>query len=147
MGKTTRDSVASVVASDQSKLHELIELIRFGTKPQRMKGSWVLSAVHSIDSEVLGPYYEDLITMLRAETIGGVRRELLRCFEGARLNDTIADGLVMITMDWVTDETQDLAVRYVCYRVLKPLLKQYPDIEVELKQQVDYYRLKFGRFP
>jgi hypothetical protein len=63
------------------------------------------------------------------------------------LNNTVADGLVVIAMDWVTDETQDLAVRYICYRVLKPLLKQYPDLEVELQQQVDYFRSKFGRFP
>ena len=147
MGKTTRDSVASVVASDQHKLHELIDLIRSGTKPQRMKGSWVLSAVYTIDSEVLVPYHEDLLTMLKLETIGGVRRELLRCFEGARLNNTVADGLVVIAMDWVTDETQDLAVRYICYRVLKLLLKLYPELEVELHQQIDLYRSKFGRFP
>jgi hypothetical protein len=147
MGRATRDRVASFVVSDQNKLHELIDLVSSGTKPQRMKGAWVLSAVQTIDSEVLVPYHDQLLTMLRLEAIGGVRRDLLRCFEGARLNNTVADGLVVIAMDWVTDETQDLAVRYICYRVLKPLLKQYPDLEVELQQQVDYYRSKFGRFP
>jgi hypothetical protein len=147
MGKTTRDSVASFVVSDQNKLHELIDMVSSGTKPQRMKGAWVLSTVHTIDSEVLVPYHNQLLNMLRLEAIGGVRRELLRCFEGARLNNTVADELVMIAMDWVTDETQDLAVRYICYRLLKPLLKQHPELEVELQQQVEFYRSKFGRFP
>ena len=147
MGKSTRDRVASDVAADSAKLHELVNLIKSGTKPQRMKGSWVLSAVHIIDSELLVPYRVELLSMLRLETVGGVKRELLRCFESARLNDTVADGLVLIAMDWVTDETQDLAVRYICYRVLKPLLKEYPELEVELQQRVEYYRSKFGRFP
>jgi hypothetical protein len=72
---------------------------------------------------------------------------MLRCFEGAELKQTVAEQLIVIAMDWVTDETQDLAVRYICYRVLKLLLKLYPELEVELHQQIDLYRSKFGRFP
>ena len=147
MGRSTRDKVASFVATDEGKLQELIGLIRSGTRPQRMKGSWVLSGVHAIDTEVLVPYYDELLTMLRSETVGGVKREMLRCFEGAELKQTVAEQLIVIAMDWVTDETQDLAVRYICYRVLKLLLKLYPELEVELHQQIDYYRSKFGRFP
>jgi hypothetical protein len=95
----------------------------------------------------LAPHYEDLLSMLLLETVGGVKRELLRCFEGALLNDSAADRLVVIAMDWVTDEHQDLAVRYICYRVLTPLLKPYPELEDELRMKVDLYRSKFGRFP
>lgn len=147
MGSSTRDKVASFVLTDKGKLQELMGLIRSGTRPQRMKGSWVLSGVHAIDTEVLVPYYDELLTMLRSETVGGVKREMLRCFEGAELKQTVAEQLIVIAMDWVTDETQDLAVRYICYRVLKPLLKLYPELEVELHQQIDLYRSKFGRFP
>jgi hypothetical protein len=50
-------------------------------------------------------------------------------------------------MDWVTDERQDLAVRYICYKVLTLVLKRYPELEIELHQQIDLYRSKFGRFP
>ena len=112
-----------------------------------MKGSWVLSGVNAIDIEVLVPYYDELLSMLRSETVGGVKRELLRCFEGAELKQKVAEQLIIIAMDWVTDETQDLAVRYICYRLLKPLLKLYPQLEVELQQQIDLYGSKFGRFP
>jgi hypothetical protein len=147
MGRSTRDRVVSFVLSDAGSLHELIELVRSGTKPQRMKGAWVLSGVHSVDTDVLVPYYDELLSMLHLESVGGVKRELLRCFEGARLNDSLADRLVVISMDWVTDERQDLAVRYICYRVLTPLLKQYPELEIELHQQIELYRSKFGRFP
>ena len=147
MGRSSRDRLVSFVLSDAGSLQELIELVRSGTNPQRMKGAWVLSGVHSIDSHVLIPYYNDLLVMLQSELIGGVKRELLRCFEGARLNITVADNLVVIALEWVTDERQDLAVRYICYRVLTPLLKQYPELEIELHQQIDLYRSKFGRFP
>ena len=147
MGRSTRDKVASFVLTDEGKLQELIGLIRFGTTPQRMKGSWVLSGVNAIDTKVLVPYYDELLTMLRSETVGGVKREMLRCFEGAELKQTVAEQLIVIAMDWVTDETQDLAVRYICYRLLKPLLKLYPQLEVELQQQIDLYGSKFGRFP
>ena len=147
MGKSTRDKVVSFVLSDSRNLHELLGLVRSGTRPQRMKGSWVLSGVHSADADLLAPHYDDLLAMLQQETVGGVKRELLRCFEGARLNDAAADRLVVIAMDWVTDERQDLAVRYICYRVLVPLLKLYPELEDELRMQVDLYRSKFGRFP
>ena len=112
-----------------------------------MKGAWVLSGVHSVDKDVLAPYYDDLLSMLQLESVGGVKRELLRCFEGARLNDPLADRLVVIAMDWVTDERQDLAVRYICYKVLTIVLKRYPELEIELHQQINLYRSKFGRFP
>jgi hypothetical protein len=147
MGRPTRDRLASIVASNPNKLSELIDLVKSGTKPQRMKGSWVLSGVKTIDSDALAPYYDDLLSMLPLETIGGVKRELLRCFEGARLNNRAVDRLALIAMDWVTDQQQDLAVRYICYRLLKPLLKLYPELEAELQQQIDLYRSKFGRFP
>ena len=147
MGRSTRDRLVSFVLSDAASLHELIDFVRAGTKPQRMKGSWVLSGVHSIDSDVLTPYYHDLLSMLQSEMVGGVKRELLRCFEGVCLDEALADRLVVIAMDWVTDERQELAVRYICYRLLTPLLKQYPELQDELQQQVDLFRSKFGRFP
>ena len=147
MGRSTRDRVVSFVLSDEGNLRELLDLVRSGTKPQRMKGAWVLSGVHSVDKDVLVPYYDDPLSMLQLESVGGVKRELLRCFEGARLNHPLADRSVVIAMDWVTDERQDLAVRYICYKVLTLVLKRYPELEIELHQQIDLYRSKFGRFP
>jgi hypothetical protein len=146
MGRLARDHVAAVVC-EEGKLTELIELVQSGTKTQRMKGSWVLSGVHSMDSGILKAHYPVLINHIRSENVGGVKRELLRCFENASLDKTTADQLILLAMELVTDERQDLAVRYVCYRLLIPLLKGYPELQLELEAQTDLYRLKFGRFP
>jgi hypothetical protein len=146
MGRLARDHVAAVVC-EEGKLTELIELVQSGTKTQRMKGSWVLSGVHSMDSGILKAHYPVLINHIRSENVGGVKRELLRCFENASLDKTTADQLILLAMELVTDERQDLAVRYVCYRLLIPLLKGYPELQLELEAQTELYRLKFGRFP
>jgi len=147
MGRVTRDQLASLAIQNQDVLHELIHLIQAGNQTQRMKGSWVLSGVHQLKPEVLKSYYPTLIACLTNEMVGGVKRELLRCFEGGLMSDVIEEELIVITMGWVTDEHQDLAVRYACFRLLPPLLKQYPELQMELSQQVDLYRMKFGKFP
>lgn len=147
MGRLTRDQVASLAAQNGHKLRELMYLIQAGNQTQRMKGSWVLSGVRKLNHEVLKSYYPVLITCLKNEKVGGVKRELLRCFEGGSMSDALEEELIVITMGWVTDEHQDLAVRYVCYRLLGPLLKRYPELQMELRQQVDLYRMKFGKFP
>ena len=147
MGRVTRDYLASLALQNEDMLRELMFLIQSGNQTQRMKGSWVLSGVRKLNPEVLKSYYPVLITCLKNEKVGGVKRELLRSFEGGSMSDELEEELIVITMGWVTDEHQDLAVRYVCYRLLTPLLKRYPELQMELSQQVDLYRMKFGKFP
>ena len=147
MGRVTRDYLASLVLQNEDMLRELMYLIQSGNQTQRMKSSWVLSGVRKLNHDVLKSYYPVLITCLKNEKVGGVKRELLRCFESGSMSDELEEELIVITMGWVTDEHQDLAVRYVCYRLLTPLLKRYPELQMELSQQVDLYRMKFGKFP
>jgi hypothetical protein len=147
MGRPMRDSIAVQVIADDDLYSELLLLIQAGNQTQRMKGSWVLAGIHRMDAGRVAPKYSTLIDCLRTETVGGVKREILRCFEGCSLSDEIAGELVAITMNWVTDETQDLAVRYLCYRLLKPLIRQHRELQLELNTQVELYKSKFGRFP
>jgi hypothetical protein len=85
--------------------------------------------------------------MLNVETVGGVKRELLRSFEKCKPDERIASELIALTMEWVTEDKQDFAVRYVCHRLLTTLLADYPELKMELKQKVNLYRDKFGRYP
>ena len=147
MGRVARDQVVSLVLQDREMFGELIGLIQTGSKPQRMKGSWVLSGVGAINPQLLMSHYPFLLECLKLENLGGVKRELLRCFEGVDLDSFLAEQLIVLTMDWVTDERQDLAVRYICFRLLNQLLKEYPELQIELNQQIDFYRSKFGKFP
>jgi hypothetical protein len=50
-------------------------------------------------------------------------------------------------MSWVTDEQQDIAVRYLCYRLLMPLLRDIPELQSELMERIEFFKLKVGRFP
>jgi hypothetical protein len=147
MGRSKRDELAAEIVSDKSKLNELIHLVCDGTQTQRMKGAWVLSGIHALNRSILIPYHAALIAMLNVETVGGVKRELLRSFEKCKPDERIASELIMLAMEWVTDDKQDLAVRYVCHRLLTTLLADYPELEWELKQKVNLYREKFGRYP
>lgn len=147
MGKATRNHVASDVYYNDVAFQELLQLIRTGSKIQRMKAAWVLSGIHAIDRGFLNSYHTLILDQLKTEKIGGVKRELLRCFEGTEPPAEIAEQLIAITMEWVTDERQEIAVRHICYRLLNPLLKSYPEIQDELGSQIDFYRSKFGRFP
>ena len=147
MGRVARDHTVSLVLHDTEMFGELIGLIQSGSKTQRMKGSWVLSGVGAINPHSLRPHYACLLECLELETVGGVKRELLRCFDGIALDKLFADQLIMVAMNWVTDERQDLAVRYICFRLLTQLLKEYPELQIELNQQIDFYRSKFGKFP
>lgn len=147
MGRATRDHVANRVINDDVLFSELVHLVHTGSKTKRMKGAWILSGIHFMDSNYLQSHYPILLECLKSESVGGVKRELLRCFEGVTLSQEITEQFVMVAMEWVTDERQDLAVRYLCFRVLKPLLKDYPEFQNELSLKVENYRTMFGRFP
>lgn len=147
MGRATRDKVVAFAMQDEEIFEELMGLVRSGNRTQRMKASWVLSGIQTADASKLNVHRGFLVKCLNDESVGGVKRELLRCFEGAVLGELISDELIHICMEWVTDKQQDLAVRYICYRLLKTLLKSHPDLKQELEIQIELFRLKFGSFP
>jgi len=147
MGRATRDSVALQVLNNEELFSELLYFVRSGSKIQRMKGSWVLSGIHKLDSSILKSSYPILLECLYSEVVGGVKRELLRCFEDTALNEEIAGRLITIAMSWVTDQSQDLAVRYLCYRLLKQLLKKHTELQRELNSSIELYRSQKGSFP
>ncbi|MFM7728356.1 MAG: hypothetical protein ACKO7B_16780, partial [Flavobacteriales bacterium] len=114
---------------------------------QRMKGSWVLTGIHEVSPALVNSYYSEMLKHLNSETVGGVKRQLLKCFVKANLDSDQLSQLLAITMQWVTDHDQDLAVRYVCFKILKKQIKKFPELNLELEQSISLYREKFGRFP
>lgn len=147
MGRAMRDRVVDIVLSDDAAFQSLLQLVCKGDRTQRMKGAWVLSGVHARNSQLLQPYRSAMLDWMQKESVGGVKRELLRCFENCDLQGLEKEHLIWIAMQWVTDENQDLAVRYLCNRLLPPLLKDIPELQEELHTQKELYRSKFGRFP
>lgn len=145
MGKEARLALAKDALAHPAMLTELILLVRSGSNVQRMKGAWVLSGIHALNRAKLIPFYESFMVQLISESTGGVKRELLRCFENIELEPKIAEQLLAITFDWITDETQDVAVRYLCLRLLKPIVKKYPELDTELQMQIELSRTKFGK--
>ena len=147
MKRLQRDALIALVVNQPTLFAELLRLALYGTQVQRMKGSWVLSGIHAKNASLLQPYYDEVLTHLTAERIGGVKRELLKCFMKSRLSSEAIQQLVLITMEWVTDDEQDLAVRYACFKILKERLANYPELKAELQDRIELYRDKFGRFP
>lgn len=147
MGRRQRDAVVAMVMRDSGLLKDVFRCAISGTDVQRMKGSWVLSGIHAENPLLLSEYRSAMLRHLQIESVGGVKRELLRCFERVAMKQDEVEQLIMIVMNWVTDEHQDFAVRYLCFRLLKPMIKKYPELQMELSQRIELYTAKFGRFP
>jgi hypothetical protein len=144
MGRQQRDAVVEMVLADEALLAELFELVSSGTQVQRMKGAWVMSGIQVNHSKLLQSYHSRILKCLLRESVGGVKRELLRCFERTKLASDDGEQLIVIAMSWVTDEKQDIAVRYLCYRLLLPLLRDIPELQVELSERIEFFKLKVG---
>lgn len=148
MGRAMRDALVQRVLAQHSLADELVQLVFTGTQVQRMKGAWVLSGLHDARETLVEPHYQQILNHLRTELVGGVKRELLKCFLNPnRLNDDDKERLIALTMEWVTDHQQDLAVRYVCFKILKKQLSTLPELRAELDYIISLYREKYGRFP
>jgi len=147
MGRRQCDEAVTLIIQQPEILTSLFQLVTAGKREQRMKGSWVLSRIHEVSPSLVKPHYSEMLMQLETETIGGVKRELLKCFVKAELNNDSLNQLLMITLKWVTDPQQDLAVRYVCFKILKGHMANYPELKSELDQSIQLYREKFGRFP
>jgi len=147
MKRSQRDAVVAMLTFQPELMGEFVRLVLVGTRTQRMKGAWVLSGVHAENNSLLRPHYPEILLHLHSEEIGGVKRELLKCFVKARLSSDSLQQLLLIAMKWVTDHNQDLAIRYVCHKILKERLADFPELNTELKERIELYRDKFGRFP
>jgi len=147
MSSLQRDALAELILAQPTLIDDLFRLVRSGTRVQRMKGAWVLSGIQSKNSSVLQPYLVQIMQCVKTESVGGVKRELLRCINPLNLTTDMNDQLTILMLDWVTDDQQDFAVRYLSYRLLKPLLSDFPELQSELQERILLFKSKFGRFP
>lgn len=140
-------SLAEYVLRHPNYFVRLLDLIEEGTDVQAMKGSWVAAHIRQLDPKLSERYQRRILDMAMATTIGGVRRELLRCLEGIQLEEVVTHELLECTLKWVADLNQDFAVRYLSQRIIYTCSKYIPELKLELQMIKQLQLEKTGRFP
>ncbi len=147
MPKTTCNAVAHYVL-DQPELYiSLLDLVEYGSAVQSIKASWVIAHIRLLSPKFSEQQQHRILNLLRKTAMGGVRRELLRSLEGIELDELIMEELLEIAINWITDMDQDVAVRYLCNRVILACSKRIPELKQELQLIRQLQLEKNGKFP
>lgn len=130
MGLKECTAVAAYALERDEVYLNLLESVEHGNDAQAMKVSWVMGHIRRLNQTQSLKYQDKLIQLLQQASIGGVQRELLKSLEGLTLNEA-----ARLNFAWsgAVNMQYDIAVRYLCLRILRFFSKRFPELREELK--------------
>jgi hypothetical protein len=147
MGLKECTAVAAYAVERDEVFLNLLEFVEHGNEAQAMKASWVMGHIRRLNQTQSLKYQDKLIQLLQRASIGGVQRELLKSLEGLTLKESNEAALLNFAWRGSVNMQYDIAVRYLCLRILRFYSKRFPELQEELKSIEALQREKTGRFP
>ncbi len=147
MGLKECTAVAAYALERDEVYLDLLEFVEHGNDVQAMKASWVMGHIRRLNQTQSLKYQDKLIQLLQQSSIGGVQRELLKSLEGLTLNEANEAALLNFAWSGAVNMQYDIAVRYLCLRILRFFSKRFPELREELKSIEAMQREKTDRFP
>lgn len=147
MGLKECTAVAAYALERDEVYLNLLEFVEHGNDAQAMKASWVMGHIRRLNQTQSLKYQDKLIQLVQQASIGGVQRELLKALEGLMLNEANEAALLNFAWSGAVNMQYDVAVRYLCLRILRFYSKRFPELREELNSIEAMQREKTGRFP
>ena len=147
MGLKECTAVAAYALERDEVYLNLLEFVEHGNDAQAMKASWVMGHIRRLNQTQSLKYQDKLIQLLQQASIGGVQRELLKSLEGLTLKEANEVALLNFAWSGAVNMQYDIAVRYLCLRILRFYSKRFPELQEELKSIEVLQHEKTGRFP
>jgi len=132
LGKKATTELALRANSDTAFYELLLASIKTGEQTPAMKASWIIGTAARLDAAPAQAHAGALFKLLKAASIGGVQRELLKTLEVVRFGDDIEGEFVDYCFQLIRKPGIDVGIRYYCLRILQKRSRKYPELKDEL---------------
>lgn len=131
IGKQVVSSFAVEAAEDESFFNDLLDVIEQREITPSMKASWIISTSAEINQQYARKNSVRILTLLKAATIGGVQRELIKTLSILKLNEDELGILIDYSFQKIAEATSDLAIKYHAAHIIEKSLAKYPELKTE----------------
>ena len=127
------NKISKYIGSDQEKFDELVGFFLSGPYRLTQRAAWVLSKCCDKHPELLQPHLEKVIMNMRNPVHDAVKRNVLRVLQHHEIPDHLVGEIVDICFDFLTSNSEPIAIKVFSMTVLYNVCKTEPDLLKELK--------------
>jgi hypothetical protein len=132
LGKEVTTKVAKQAGADETLFLALLDYAENGTTTQAMKSSWIIGTLATFDPTFPTKYSDRVLAILKAATVGGVQREMLKTISRVKLKPEVHGSLIDLCFRMLHNHELDVAVKYYSIYIIEDALKVYPELKDEL---------------
>lgn len=132
--KATVTSIVNYIGNDKTRFKELMGIFLNGEYRLTQRAAWPMSYVAIEHPTLIKPYLEKLISILTEKNHHpAVTRNILRLLQEIEIPEKFHGKLVDICFNFITNQTQPLAIRAFAITVAANICVLYPELKNELK--------------
>jgi hypothetical protein len=127
-------AIANQAIEDSDVLDDLLSILIHGKIREQYMASWILSRAVELHSEILHESaHTTCLKAINATKEGGIKRNLIRIWQFS-IPESESTQLEVLdkVLNFLSDGSQDVAVRVFSITVLERLLKYFPEIKEEV---------------
>lgn len=120
--------VANYIKQNNTKLKELINLLKSEDEFLRYRVAWCLSACYDNKTKGLSLYCDHYFNLLQKETYSSVKRNILRILQWIEIPENLHGELINLCFIYLHDINEPTAVKAFSIAILEKMCGFYPDL-------------------
>lgn len=125
--------LASECSQDAQMFNALIQSLAYPDKKIASTAAWTASHTVEINPSIIKlEHHKFLIDLVKITEIGGIRRNIVRIWQFAKLPKSIIAEIINIALEFFSNHKEDIAVRAFSITILQNSLSHIPELEDEL---------------
>ncbi|PCJ67456.1 MAG: hypothetical protein COA58_03820 [Bacteroidetes bacterium] len=131
--KQTINDIIEFIGDSTELFAELMDIFLNGTLRVSQMTSWALGHIGEQKPELITPYHSELVAQLQnPERHSAVRRNIVRIYQTCEIPKEIEGELYEISIGFVLDPKEAIAIRAFSMRICERIAIRYPDLAPEL---------------
>lgn len=135
--KENMERIASYVLDHPNELSCLWSLMVHGDDSMKMRSAWAFGKVIELTGELFNPFMKDSLELVLQCNHDGLKRNLMRSFFYAPLNEEVLTPLFDLSNTLLMDGKETTAVRMFSMRTAFRIVQRYPELAQEFQQVLD----------
>lgn len=126
--------IASAVADSIENFGLLISCMENNDRHLASMAAWAMSNAAQLNPALLNntSFHQMLVEIARKTTEGGIKRNIVRAWQFAKLPETMVYDIADIALAFLSSPREDIAVKAFSITVLQNCLKQIPELKEEV---------------
>jgi len=137
--RRTTDLIIDLVSQSNALLNNLIDIYFQNEEPVSRRAAWAIDILSESRDILNENHYSKMVQMLHSFHHDGLKRHTLRMLSRAPLPTGDQMGMLLsVCFDWLTKQTESVAVKVHCMEILYRISQGEPDLKQELADTIEW---------